>query len=178
MLSLANIYPQLLSLFVLKAAISTVKKTVALSTQPNKTANILKNSSVYLRPFLEGKLREDWERLLFEKYPKPTMKTFLSSSSRGCSGSICKHDYRIRTSLSTSSHTSSSSPTMSKLPRSKALRPPSWARVQHLLFWAPKTGTAWSRRRGLAIIDSLLLTQFVNATTVIRQCKNRHSCRH
>ena len=32
----------------------------------------------FLRPFLDGKLKEDWERLVFEKFHAPTMDNFTA----------------------------------------------------------------------------------------------------
>ena len=77
----------------------------------------------YLRPFLEGKLRDDWERLLFEKYPKPTMKDF----SEFIEQRLLWADTQARPSYSnvpsTSSYPSSSSTTTPTSPKKKSSTP-------------------------------------------------------
>ena len=136
--------------------------------------------SHYLRPFLEGKLRDDWERLLFEKYPKPTMKDFYEFIEQR----LLWADMQARPSYSnvpsTSSYTLSSSTTMPTSPKKKSSTPAKCASCDeaHWLGMCPAFAALGTEDRNRLVWDKRLCLNCFSPAHTVRHCNNRHSCRH
>ena len=134
----------------------------------------------YLRPFLEGKHRDDWERLLFEKYPKPTMKDF----SEFIEQRLLWADTQARPSYSnvpsTSSYTSSLSTTTPTSPKKKSSTPAKCASCSeaHWLGRCPAFAALGTEDRNRLVRDKRLCLNCFSPAHTVRHCNNRHSCRH
>jgi len=130
-----------------------------------------------LRNCLEGKLREDWDRLLFEKLPEPTMNDFkkfihqrlLWADSPSVSSTL-PPPQQSSSPTPTASHNKSK--TQSTPAKCAACGEPHWlGRCQ--AFVAMSTDA-----RNKLVREKRLCLNCFHPSHGVKQCNNRHNCRH
>ncbi len=140
----------------------------------------------FLRPFLDGKLREDWERLLFEKLPNPTMKDLGDFIEQRLlwADTQARPTHSSNNNLSSSSTSSSSTSHPTSYPPSSPKRksaPPAKCASCGEAHWLGRC-QAFSAldtdSRNRLVREKRLCLNCLSPAHAVRQCTNQHSCRH
>ncbi len=134
----------------------------------------------FLRPFLDGKLREDWERLL--KYPSPTMTDFTEFIEQR----LLWADTHSLSTPSTMSATSTSSTSFNPTytPTSPRKKPPTMPAKcascgeTHWLSRCSVFAALSTEERNRLVWEKWLCLNCLSPAHAVRSCTNRHSCRH
>ncbi len=134
----------------------------------------------FLRPFLEGKLREDWDRLLYEKLPEPTMADFTQFIEQRLLWADTQHSMTTFT-PSSSSTTSPFQPKQASRPSSPRTRANPKCPHCFETHWLGRCPAFIAMdvddRNKLVREKRLCLNCFSNSHDM-KNCFNKHSCRN
>ncbi len=142
----------------------------------------------YFRPFLTGKMKEDWDKLLMESLTKPSMEDFtkflekrlLWADNSAASGTPLAFEPTQTAPTPMSKPTSSRPPTNNPPPAKKNFQPakcPSCGEGHWLGRCATFAALPVDERNKLVREKRLCLNCF-SASHAVRNCSNKHSCRH
>ncbi len=131
---------------------------------------------------LDGKLREDWERLLFEKYPSPTMTDFTEFIEQRLLWADTQSLSTPSTTSATLSSSTSFKPTYT--PTSPRKKPPTMPAKcascgeAHWLGRCSVFAALSTEERNRLVREKRLCLNCLSPAHAVRSCTNRHSCRH
>jgi len=129
----------------------------------------------FLRSFLDGKLREDWERLLFEKLSEPSMDDFVAFIEQR----LLWADTQVT--IPTTPLPAKSAPSPSPQPqRQKTPTTPAKCASCGEAHWLGRCQTfaaLGTEERNRLVREKKLCLNCFSPTHPVRNCTNRHTCR-
>ncbi len=132
-----------------------------------------------LRGCLRGELSKDWERLLFEKYPEPTMDDFSTFIKQRLLWASSQYSNTTPPLSQQSVHTPSA--TQSVTPKAKPQQQSSkcaTCRENHWLGRCSAFMAMSTDARNKLVREHKLCLNCFHPSHSVKQCSNKHSCRH